>query len=685
MPNEIVLKKGYFLLKPILPRKAQLYLRRKYVSWKRPHSADIWPIDFQTQLAPRGWSGWPEGKQFALVLTHDVETEAGQEKSIPLAKLEESLGFRSSFNFIGEQYAISPHCHSYLKKRGFEIGLHGLIHNGNPFRSRKVFEKQKPRINRVLKEWNAAGFRCPSMYHNLEMIAELDIQYDCSTFDTDPFEPQADGVGTIFPFWVPGIPPKKGYLELPYTLPQDFTLFCLMGNKGIDIWKQKLDWIVERGGMALLIVHPDYVNFDTDNPSPGEYPARYYEEFLSYVKTRFAGKYWNVLPREITRFWVEKYGKAGRSTETGIKGAEESEEKNIRGRITEKKKVWIDLDNSPHVPFFNPIIQELRKNGHEVILTTRDCSQTCGLADLFHMKYRRIGRHYGKQKFLKVAGTILRALQLMRAVWKEKPSLAISHGSRAQMISAWFLKVPSIVLMDYEHVKGFLKPTWIMMPEVIPSDLVKFDRERIIQYPGIKEDIYVPTFKPNPAIKTELGVEADELLVTIRPPATEAHYHNPESEALFSAVVKLVGSVQSTRMVILPRNEVQKEQIQREWSDWCNNRKIIIPENVVDGLNLLWHSDLAISGGGTMNREAAALGVPVYSIFRGQIGAVDRYLAKNGRLTLLENAADVHNKLTVARRSPSSETGSLNCRTLDFIINEIMAILEKSQADGRRP
>jgi len=339
--------------------------------------------------------------------------------------------------------------------------------------------------------------------------------------------------------------------------------------------------------------------------------------------------------------------------------------------VPSRNKVWIDLDNSPHVPFFAPIITELEKRGYRVVLTARDCSQTCGLADLFRMKYNRIGRHYGKNRLVKVAGTVYRALQLMRFLREDKPALAVSHGSRAQMLSALLLRVPSVVIMDYEHVKGFINPSWIMMPEVISSGAVKFDSNRILKYHGIKEDVYVPTFEPNPAIKKQLGLEETDIVVTIRPPATEAHYHNPESEALFSAAVNCLGTMERVRMVIIPRNKSQKELIKRLWTELCKSGRIIIPEHVVDGLNLLWHSDLVISGGGTMNREAAALGVPVYSIFRGKIGSVDRYLADTGRLVLLESVADVETKLFIAKRNAQDEAKSSNGRALKDVVEGV--------------
>jgi hypothetical protein len=127
------------------------------------------------------------------------------------------------------------------------------------------------------------------------------VLYDASTFDTDPFEPQPDGVGTIFPFWVPGRN-GGGFVELPYTLVQDFNLFIVLREETIDIWKQKLDWIASCGGMALLIVHPDYVNLSSGKPAAHEFPEARYREFLQYVKNNYAGQYWQALPRELAAY-----------------------------------------------------------------------------------------------------------------------------------------------------------------------------------------------------------------------------------------------------------------------------------------------------------------------------------------------------------------------------------------------
>jgi len=297
-----LINKIYYQFRPFIPGWLQIFLRRKVVAKKRLSCKDIWPINKKAGRRPDGWLGWPGKKQFALVLTHDVDTAIGQAKCLKLTKLEEEFGFRSSFNFVPERYNVSPDLRHYLTDNGFEVGVHGLKHDGKLYRSRKIFQSRSIRINHYLKAWESVGFRSPAMHCNLDWIHDLNIEYDASTFDTDPFEPQPDGVGTIFPFCVRADTNARGYVELPYTLPQDFTLFVLMKETSIDIWKQKLDWIVSNGGMALLNTHPDYMNFDGTELSPTTYPAAYYVEFLKHLKSKFEGQYWHVLPRQVARF-----------------------------------------------------------------------------------------------------------------------------------------------------------------------------------------------------------------------------------------------------------------------------------------------------------------------------------------------------------------------------------------------
>jgi hypothetical protein len=296
----------YYSLRPLIPRRLQIAARRRIVQRKRLLYSDTWPIDKKAAKLPDNWPGWPDQKQFALVLTHDVDTAKGQAKCCLLIELEQRFGFRSSFNFVPERYKVSSELRHHLIQTGFEVGVHDLKHDGKLYRSRNMFNKRAVRINHYLKEWESVGFRSAAMHHNLDWIHDLNIEYDASTFDTDPFEPQPDGMGTIFPFWVLRNFAQNGYVELPYTLPQDFTLFVLMQEKSIDIWKRKLDWIAENGGMVLSITHPDYMNFNEQKLSLEEYPAGYYAEFLKYIKYKYKDQYWHALPKQVARFWSKK-------------------------------------------------------------------------------------------------------------------------------------------------------------------------------------------------------------------------------------------------------------------------------------------------------------------------------------------------------------------------------------------
>lgn len=292
----------YYALRPLIPRSLQIRLRQGMVRRSRASAAEKWPILESAGTRPRTWQGWPGGKKFALVLTHDNESKTGHDRTRSVMDLEERMGFRSCFGFVPERYAVSAELRKEVGERGFEVVLHGLRHDGRLFKSQRVFRQRLPAINDYLREWKAVGFRSPSMIHNLAWIRDLDIEYDSSTFDTDPFEPQPQEAGTIFPFWVSGTDRSKGYMELPYTLPQDFTLFTLMGEQSIDIWKKKLDWIAERGGMALLNTHPDYMSNSEKGAGLGQYPIDRYIEFLEYARSKYADQYWHALPRDVARF-----------------------------------------------------------------------------------------------------------------------------------------------------------------------------------------------------------------------------------------------------------------------------------------------------------------------------------------------------------------------------------------------
>lgn len=290
---------GYYFARPLIPRSLQIAVRRRWAKRRRRACSDRWPVCEAAGRAPEGWRGWPDGKRFGFVLTHDVDTARGAGRCMDLIEMERSMGFRSSFNLVPERYELPEGLVDRIRAMGFEVAVHGLHHDGKLFRSRAVFERRAVRINRYLRKWNAVGFRAPSMHHNLSWIRALDVRYDSSTFDVDPFEPQRDAAFTIFPFWVPASHDRAGYLEIPYTLPQDSTLFVLLQETSPRLWQEKLDWIVRKGGMALINVHPDYATRATDRRAVDEYPLAYYEEFLAYVRDRYAGEYWHGTPADL--------------------------------------------------------------------------------------------------------------------------------------------------------------------------------------------------------------------------------------------------------------------------------------------------------------------------------------------------------------------------------------------------
>lgn len=246
------------------------------------------------------------------------------------------------------------------------------------------------------------------------------------------------------------------------------------------------------------------------------------------------------------------------------------------------KKIWIDLDNSPHVSFFKPIIEEFEKRGYSVFITARNRFQVCELADRYTMQYRSIGRYYGKNKLVKLFWLVLRAIQLIPLVINEGPALALAHGSRAQEIVAKILRVPSVGIFDYEHAKAipFFRPTWLIAPQIMPNDKInkiKGKRTRVLKYPGIEEDVYVPYFKPDSSIINELGLGKGDLIITIRPPAYEAHYYDRESGKFFEEVMSFLITLSDVKMILLPRNEKQKDFIQKNGQKTLGRAKLSFP------------------------------------------------------------------------------------------------------------
>jgi len=361
-----------------------------------------------------------------------------------------------------------------------------------------------------------------------------------------------------------------------------------------------------------------------------------------------------------------------------LKMVESKKHKKGRKGLEQSLKIWVDIGHSPHVPFFVPIIRELEKDGHEVVITARDSFQTLDLLDLYGLKYRKIGVHYGNDKILKIYSHLIRSMRLFFFGLGQNFSVTASHGSPSQQIAACLLRIPQCMSSDYEPS---FEPTFgklmkvcrkVAVPEVIPDDVLlkTLKPQQIRKYPGIKEDVYVHNFRPDSGLLKALKISPKDIVVTLRPPATYAHYHSSESEKLMARVISFALSKPGVTLIFLPRTHKQKEEAIQLSKEHCG--RVIVPPSALDGLNVIWNSDLVVSGGGTMNREAASLGVPVYSIFQGPICSVDRYLEREGKLVFIQSLNDIE-KIRLEKRKPTMPSSHKHLNLASLLAHEIVS------------
>ncbi len=333
-------------------------------------------------------------------------------------------------------------------------------------------------------------------------------------------------------------------------------------------------------------------------------------------------------------------------------------------------RIWIDLANSPHVLFFRPLLRIFRERGHEVTLTARDFAQTVSLARKFDMDCAVIGRHGGANRLVKVFNLLGRAGALRDFAREKRVDLAVSHNSYAQAVAAWRLGIPCATLMDYEfqpanHV-AFRLADRVIVPRVFPEDDLRrcgATPDRVATYDGLKEEIYLSDFEPRPgglevpvepcaprigqpAERTVLYLGQEErVVVVLRPPPTMAAYHSFENP-LFPRVLERLAEREDTVGILLARTPEQQAEYRT-----LGPRNVVLPLEPLDGPEAMSHADLVISAGGTMNREAAVLGTPAATIFTGTIGAVDRRLIEEGKVSALRTAEDVA-RLEFRRKVP---------------------------------
>jgi predicted glycosyltransferase len=309
-------------------------------------------------------------------------------------------------------------------------------------------------------------------------------------------------------------------------------------------------------------------------------------------------------------------------------------------------RIWIDLANSPHVPFFRPLIADFRALGHEVFVTARAFAQTVELAERAGLSPVVIGTHGGAGIGGKAREIFGRAFALASWARGKDFDLAVSHNSYAQIVAARLLRIPSATLMDYEHQPAnylaFRLARRVIVPASFPAASLKkygADVSRVRRYEGIKEDVYLADFAPDAMFAAELrhlGVAPEDVVIVVRPPAREALYHRFDN-TLFDELVEFLLRRENVRIIMLARTEAQREQYREQWK---SHARLVMPERALDGSNLIAAADLVVSAGGTMNREAAALGTPAATVYAGEWGAVDEMLVGEGRLRRIASRDD---------------------------------------------
>jgi uncharacterized protein len=299
-------------------------------------------------------------------------------------------------------------------------------------------------------------------------------------------------------------------------------------------------------------------------------------------------------------------------------------------------RVWVDLTNSPHVLVLRPLIEVMRADGHEVDITARDFAQTLQLCERFGIEHTAIGRHRGGRVAGKAVGLASRSLALVRWARGRRFDLAIGHGSNDVSVAAKLLRVPSATSFDYEwatvqHQVNCRLASAVVVPEAIPPErLERYGAGgKIHAYPGLKEEYYLADFEPDPAVLGELGLDRERPLVVVRTPPEVSLYHRFENPLFRGVLERLAG----TQTVVLPRTPGQRSELA--------GRGFVVPAHAIDAQSLVAYADLVISAGGTMNREAVALGTPVFTTFEGRLGAVDEALLREGRLRKLEDPGQI--------------------------------------------
>lgn len=303
-------------------------------------------------------------------------------------------------------------------------------------------------------------------------------------------------------------------------------------------------------------------------------------------------------------------------------------------------RIWIDCTAAAHPLVLRPISERLQDEGHEVFVTAREYGQTLGILERLGMPYTAVGEHGGASRLAKGWAVAGRSAALARLVWARRPQLAIAHGSVDLAVVSALFRIPAVQMQDYEFARlqrqiSFRQARRVLAPESIPVErLARLGAkgEKLVRYPGLKEEYYLADFEPDPSVLAELGLDRDNVIVAMRPPPETSEYHAPND--VYAATVRRLADRAGVQAVIVPRTGRQADATRA-----LGAANLIVPERAIDAQSLIAHADLVVSAGGTMNREAVALGTPVFTTFSGRMGGVDEALIAEGRLRVLDDPA----------------------------------------------
>jgi predicted glycosyltransferase len=334
-------------------------------------------------------------------------------------------------------------------------------------------------------------------------------------------------------------------------------------------------------------------------------------------------------------------------------------------------RIWVDCTAAAHPLVLRPLIERLEARGHEVFVTAREYGQTLGILERLGIPYTAVGSHGGASRLGKGFALGARSARLARLAWRRRPDLAIAHGSVDLAVVSRFFRIPSAQMQDYEFAGlqrriSFRVARRVLVPEAIPLERLErigAKESKLVRYPGLKEEYYLADFEPDPAVLDELRLDRERVLVVVRPPPETSEYHARND--LYGRVLERLAREGEARAVVIPRTEAQGEAARA-----LGAANLIVPARAIDAQSLIAFADLVVSAGGTMNREAVALGTPVFTTFAGRMGGVDEALIADGRLRVLADPGE----LALGKRE--APVGVLHPRDPELLVEGALGAVE---------